>query len=286
MEVFSAIEDIRRLRWADSSAIWGFVPTMGFLHEGHLSLVRRARQENEQVGVSIFVNPTQFNDPKDLETYPIDLDRDLALLKKEGVDLVWMPSQDIVYPPDYETFVEVTQVTTVLEGAARPGFFRGVATVVAKLFNVFQPQRTYFGQKDAQQAIVIKRMVQDLNFNIEVIICPTVREADGLAMSSRNAKLSAAARKEAICLYHALCAAKELFEQGEGDAERLRAKMVAVIESTDMARLDYVSVAHPDTLEELTVIEDRALLSLAVFFDTVRLIDNMMVVSLSFDSAS
>jgi len=286
MEVFSAIEDIRRLRWADSSAIWGFVPTMGFLHEGHLSLVRRARQENEQVGVSIFVNPTQFNDPKDLETYPIDLDRDLALLKKEGVDLVWMPSQDIVYPPDYETFVEVTQVTTVLEGAARPGFFRGVATVVAKLFNVFQPQRTYFGQKDAQQAIVIKRMVQDLNFNIEVIICPTVREADGLAMSSRNAKLSAAARKEAICLYHALCAAKELFEQGEGDAERLRAKMVAVIESTDMARLDYVSVAHPDTLEELTVIEDRALLSLAVFFDTVRLIDNMMVVSLSFDSAA
>lgn len=279
MEVFSAIEDIRRLRWADPSAIWGFVPTMGFLHEGHLSLVHRARQENEQVGVSIFVNPTQFNDPKDLETYPIDLDRDLALLKKEGVDLVWMPSQDIVYPPDYETFVEVTQVTTVLEGAARPGFFRGVATVVAKLFNVFQPQRTYFGQKDAQQAIVIKRMVQDLNFNIEVIICPTVREADGLAMSSRNAKLSAAARKEAICLYHALCAAKELFEQGEGDAERLRAKMVAVIESTDMARLDYVSVAHPDTLEELTVIEDRALLSLTVFFDTVRLIDNMMVVS-------
>lgn len=279
MEVFSAIEDIRRLRWAEPSAVWGFVPTMGFLHEGHLSLVRRARQENEQVGVSIFVNPTQFNDPKDLETYPIDLDRDLALLKKEGVDLVWMPSQDIVYPPDYETFVEVTQVTTVLEGAARPGFFRGVSTVVAKLFNVFQPQRTYFGQKDAQQAIVIKRMVQDLNFNIEVIICPTVREADGLAMSSRNAKLSAAARKEAICLYHALCAAKELFEQGEGDAERLRAKMVAVIESTDMARLDYVSVAHPDTLEELTVIEDRALLSLTVFFDTVRLIDNMMVVS-------
>jgi len=279
MEVFSAIEDIRRLRWAEPSAAWGFVPTMGFLHEGHLSLVRRARQENEQVGVSIFVNPTQFNDPKDLETYPIDLDRDLALLKKEGVDLVWMPSQDIVYPPGYETFVEVTEVTTVLEGAARPGFFRGVATVVAKLFNVFQPQRTYFGQKDAQQAIVIKRMVQDLNFNIEVIICPTVREADGLAMSSRNAKLSAAARKEAICLYHALCAAKELFEQGEGDAERLRAKMVAVIESTDMARLDYVSVAHPDTLDELTVIEDRALLSLAVFFDTVRLIDNMMVVS-------
>jgi pantoate--beta-alanine ligase len=244
MEVFSAIEDIRRLRWADPSAIWGFVPTM--------------------------------NDPKDLETYPIDLDRDLALLKKEGVDLVWMPSQDIVYPSDYETFVEVTQVTTVLEGAARPGFFRGVATVVAKLFNVFQPQRTYFGQKDAQQAIVIKRMVQDLNFNIEVIICPTVREADGLAMSSRNTKLSAAARKEATCLYRALCTAKKLFENGERDAAQLRAVITEVIDSTDMARLDYVSVAHPDTLEELTLIENRALLSLAVFFDTVRLIDNMV----------
>jgi len=279
MEVFSTIDDIRRRRWADPSAIWGFVPTMGFLHEGHLSLVRRARQENEQVGVSIFVNPTQFNDPKDLETYPIDLDRDLALLKKEGVDLVWMPSQDIVYPPDYETFVEVTQVTTVLEGAARTGFFRGVATVVAKLFNVFQPQRTYFGQKDAQQAVVIKRMVQDLNFNIEVIICPTVREADGLAMSSRNVNLSPAARKEATCLYHALCTAKKLFENGERDAAQLRAAITEVIDSTDMTRLDYVSVAHPDTLEELTMIEDRALLSLAVFFNTVRLIDNMMVVS-------
>jgi len=211
MEVFSGIDDIRRLRWADPSAIWGFVPTMSFLHEGHLSLVRRARQENEQVGVSIFVNPTQFNDPKDLETYPIDLDRDLALLKKEGADLVWMPSQDVVYPPrlrdpcrgnggDYGT------------GRRCPArIFHGVATVVAKLFNAFQPQRTYFGQKDAQQAVVIKRMVKDLSFNIEVIICPTVREADGLAMSSRNANLTPAARRKATCLYHALCAAKDLF---------------------------------------------------------------------------
>jgi pantoate--beta-alanine ligase len=276
MEVFSRIEDIRRRRWANPSAMWGFVPTMGFLHEGHLSLVRRARQENDQVGVSIFVNPTQFNDPKDLETYPIDLDRDLALLKKEGVDLIWMPSKDTVYPPGYETFVEVTQVTTVLEGDARPGFFRGVATVVAKLFNVFQPQRTYFGQKDAQQAVVIKRMVQDLNFDIEVIVCPTVREADGLAMSSRNANLSPAARKQATCLYRALYRAQELFENGERDAEKLRAAMIEIIDSTDMARLDYVSVAHPDTLEELTQIENSALLSLAVFFDTVRLIDNLV----------
>jgi len=279
MDVFSTIADIRYKRWAEPLVTWGFVPTMGFLHEGHLSLVRRARQENDRVGVSIFVNPIQFNQPGDLTTYPRDIDRDLSLLKEEGVDLVWTPSPEIVYPPGYETFVDIEKVTQRLEGAARPGFFRGVATVVAKLFNVFQPQRTYFGQKDAQQAIVIKRMVQDLNFDIEVIVCPTVREADGLAMSSRNTNLSPAARQQATCLYRALCAAKDLFEQDESDAERLRAKMVEVIESTDMARLDYVSAAHPDTLEELTLIEDRALLSLAVFFDTVRLIDNMLVES-------
>jgi len=277
MDVFSAISEIRRVRWAEPRATWGFVPTMGFLHEGHLSLVRRARQENERVGVSIFVNPTQFNDPRDLDTYPQDMERDLGLLQDEGVDLAWNPGQDIVYPPGYETYVEVTEVTKVLEGAARPGFFRGVATVVTKLFNVFQPHRTYFGQKDAQQVVVIKRMVADLNFPIEVIICPTVREADGLAMSSRNSRLAPAARSKAICLYCALLAAKELFEGGEDDAERLRAAMAGVINATESARLEYVSVADPDTLQEQTVVPDRALLSLAVFFDTVRLIDNLLV---------
>jgi len=277
MDVFSAISDIRRVRWAEPRATWGFVPTMGFLHEGHLSLVHRAREENERVGVSIFVNPTQFNDTRDLDTYPQDLERDLGLLQAEGVDLVWNPSQQIMYPPDYETYVEVTEANKVLEGAARPGFIRGVATVVAKLFNVFQPHRTYFGQKDAQQAAVIKRMVEDLNFPIEVIVCPTVREADGLAMSSRNSKLAPDARSKATCLYHALLAAKELFDGGEHDAERLRATMAGVINATESARLEYVSVAHPDTLQEQTVVPDRAMLSLAVFFDTVRLIDNMVV---------
>jgi len=286
MDVFSTIADIRLQRWAEPTVTWGFVPTMGFLHEGHLSLVRRARQENDRVGVSIFVNPIQFNEPGDLATYPRDTNRDLSLLKEEGADLVWTPSPETVYPSDYETFVEVEKVALPLEGAARPGFFRGVATVVAKLFNVFQPHRTYFGQKDAQQAIVIKRMVKDLNFDIEVVVCPTVREPDGLAMSSRNANLSPAARQQAPCLYRALLAAKDLFERDERDAEKLRGKMVAVIESADMARLDYISVAHPDTLEELTVIEDRALLSLAVFFDAVRLIDNIVVQSRCSDRAS
>jgi pantoate--beta-alanine ligase len=277
MEVFATVTDVRRKRWAEPLATWGLVPTMGFLHEGHLSLVRRARQDNDRVGVSAFVNPTQFNDPKDLATYPRDIERDLRLLGEEGVDLVWTPTPDIVYSAGYQTVVEVEKLARPLEGAARPGFFRGVTTVVAKLFNIFQPQRAYFGQKDAQQAAVIKQMVRDLDFHLEVVVCPTVREADGLAMSSRNANLPPAARQAATCLYEALLAAKGLFEHGERHADKLRSTMGAVISSVDMARLDYVSVAHCDTLEELTVIEDCALLSLAVFFDAIRLIDNVVV---------
>lgn len=277
MNVFTEISDIRTQRWADPLASWGLVPTMGYLHEGHLSLVRRAHQENDRVGVSIFVNPTQFNNPNDLAVYPRDMGRDLALLREAGVDLVWTPTPEMVYPPGYQTYVEVEEVTRPLEGAARPGHFRGVATVVAKLFNVFQPQRTYFGQKDAQQVVVIRRMVEDLNFNLKIVVGPTVREADGLAMSSRNARLSPAARQAATCLYRALLAAKSAFEQGQRSADSLRTAMRAVIEATPLTRLDYASVAHPTTLAELEIVEDRTLLSLAVFVDEVRLIDNMMV---------
>ncbi len=277
MKIFTDISDIRTERWIDLTTTWGLVPTMGFLHKGHLSLVRRARQENDRVGVSIFVNPSQFNDPDDLKVYPRSLDHDLALLKDEGVDLVWTPSSDIVYPAHYQTYVAVEQVTRPLEGAARPGHFRGVATVVAKLFNVFQPHRAYFGQKDAQQLAVITQMASDLDFNLEVVGCPTVREADGLALSSRNANLSPLARQKATCLYLALLTAKNAFIAGQHDAERLRATMLAVIESTDMTRVSYVSVAHPVTLEELDKIQDRVLLSLAVFVDEVRLIDNMVL---------
>jgi pantoate--beta-alanine ligase len=277
LEVFTEISDIRTQRWSDPLATWGLVPTMGYLHEGHLSLVRRARQENDWVGVSIFVNPTQFNNPNDLTAYPRDIEHDLALLREAGANLVWTPTPDIVYPPDYQTYIEVEKVTCPLEGAARPGHFRGVATVVAKLFNVFQPQRAYFGQKDAQQVVVIKRMVEDLNFNLEIVVGPTIREADGLAMSSRNARLSPAARQSAPCLYQALLAAKTLFEQGQRRAEALRAAMQAVIEATPLTRLDYASVAHPETLVELQVVQDRALLSLAVFVAEVRLIDNLIL---------
>ncbi len=277
MNIFAEISDIRTHRWADPLATWGLVPTMGYLHEGHLSLVRRAREENDRVGVSIFVNPIQFNNPGDLAAYPRDPERDLALLRQEGVDLVWTPTPQTVYPPGYQTYVEVEKVTRPLEGAARPSHFRGVATVVAKLFNVFQPHRAYFGQKDAQQVVVIKRMIEDLNFNLNIVICPTLREADGLALSSRNARLSPVARQSATCLYRALIAAKAGFEGGEYRAESLRAVMRAIIEATPLTRLDYVSVAHPDTLAELDVVEDRALLSLAVFVDEVRLIDNVVV---------
>ena len=277
MQVVADIAAVRRARHADPSATWGLVPTMGALHEGHLSLVRQARRDNARVGVSIFVNPAQFHNPDDLATYPRDPERDLAMLRQEGVDLVWTPSPDQVYPAGYQTYVHIEKVSRPLEGAARPGHFRGVATVCAKLMNVFEPQRVYFGQKDAQQVAVIKRMVEDLNFPLTVVSCPTVREPDGLAMSSRNVLLSPQARTHATCLFRALQAGGDAFAQGERRAEALRAAMQAEIDATPMTRIDYVSVAHPQTLLELEVVEAAALLSLAVFVDEVRLIDNITI---------
>ena len=277
MKQFSTIEEVRASRWRQPSKTWGLIPTMGFLHEGHLSLVHRARQENDKVGVSIFVNPIQFNNASDLERYPSNLDNDLQLLEREGVDLVWTPTPEIVYPKDYQTYVDVAQLTHMLEGRSRPGHFRGVTTVVSKLFNVFQPQRAYFGQKDAQQAVVVKKMVQDLNYNLDVIVCPTVREPDGLAMSSRNTNLTPDNRKKAVCLYRALMAARNLFEAGERDSGKLRENMIHILDAEKAARIDYVSVTHPETLEELDRIEESALISLAVFMGQVRLIDNIIV---------
>ncbi len=277
MRQFSSIEDIRSYRRREPLKTWGLVPTMGFLHEGHLSLVRRARQDNDKVGVSIFVNPTQFSNPSDLRNYPSDMERDLKLLEREGVDLVWTPTAEIVYPDGYQTYVEVKDLTDRLEGGSRPGHFRGVTTVVSKLLNVFEPQRAYFGQKDAQQALVVKRMVRDLNFNLEVVICPTIREPDGLAMSSRNVKLTLENRKNAVCLHRALMSAQNLFESGERRAGPIREKMLQSLEVEKNSRIDYVSVAHPETLKELDLIEGTALISLAVFMGEVRLIDNILV---------
>jgi pantoate--beta-alanine ligase len=277
MIVTPEILAVRSARWANTNLCWGLVPTMGFLHEGHLSLVRRAQAENDRVGVSIFVNPTQFAPNEDLDSYPRSLDRDLELLGSEGVDLVFTPVPSTMYPEDFQTSVAVEQLSLPLEGASRPTHFQGVATVVAKLFNIFQPNRAYFGQKDAQQAVVIRQMATDLNFQLEVVICPIVREADGLAMSSRNVNLKPEQRQAATVLFRALRAAADRFDQGERSGDRLREFMRRTVGAEPLARLDYASVADPLSLVELDLIGDQALLSLAVFFDTVRLIDNMIV---------
>jgi pantoate--beta-alanine ligase len=250
---------------------------MGYLHEGHLSLVSRANAENKHVIVTIFVNPTQFGANEDLSKYPRDLERDLSLLRPLGVDLVWMPTAEVMYPSGYQTWVEVDALTSPLEGAMRPGHFRGVTTVVAKFFNATQPTKAYFGQKDAQQAAVIRRMVTDLNFPLEMVICPTTREADGLAMSSRNKYLNEAERKAATVLFRSLSAAKALYEGGERNAETLREKMKAVLATEPLAQIQYVSCADYDSLAELEIITGKALLSMAVFMGKTRLIDNFVL---------
>lgn len=276
MKIVTSLSDLRTARLSLYGTV-GLVPTMGYLHEGHLSLVSRAKAENEHVIVTIFVNPTQFGANEDLSKYPRDLERDLSLLRPLGVDVVWTPSAEVMYPSGYQTWVEVEALTHPLEGAMRPGHFRGVTTVVAKLFNATQPTKAYFGQKDAQQAAVIRRMAVDLNFPLEVVICPTTREADGLAMSSRNKYLNEAERKAATVLFRSLSAAKDVYEGGERDAEKIRAKMKEVIAAEPLAQMQYVSCADYDTLEELDVIKGKALLSMAVFLGKTRLIDNFVL---------
>lgn len=276
MNTASKISEMRAARQLLDQPV-GLVPTMGFLHEGHLSLVRAARSECASVVVSIFVNPTQFRPNEDLSTYPRDIPRDLRLLEREGADLVWMPSTEMMYPSGFQTWVSVEELSKPLEGARRPGHFRGVTTVVAKLFNCVQPQRAYFGQKDAQQAAVIRQMGRDLNFPVEVRVCPTLREANGLAMSSRNVYLNPAERQAATVLHRALQVAAEAFESGEKEASELRRIMAETVKREALASLQYVSCAAPDTLQELQGPVERALLSMAVYFGKTRLIDNMLV---------
>jgi len=276
METVATLDELRAA-CAQLARPLGFVPTMGFLHDGHLSLVRRAKEECASVVVSIFVNPTQFAPDEDLQAYPQDLPRDLGLLEAEGADLVWTPVPAIMYPDDFQTWVSVERVSRPLEGTARPGHFQGVTTVVAKLFNCVGPQKAYFGQKDAQQAVVIEQMVRDLNFPIEVVVCPTVREPDGLAMSSRNTYLNPQERQAAVVLYQALGAAREAFAAGQREADELRRIMAEAINTEPLARLEYVSCAHPETLEELETVTGRALLSMAVIVGKARLIDNVIL---------
>ena len=274
MQVVGPILEIRALRQQLRGTV-GFVPTMGYLHEGHLALVKQARVENSAVIVSIYVNPAQFGPREDFGAYPRDLNRDLELLRGERVDIVFVPSDDEMYPPEFSSWVDVEKVTERLEGASRPGHFRGVATVVAKLFNIVQPSRAYFGQKDAQQVMVIKRMVADLNMGIEILVVPTLRESDGLAMSSRNIYLSLKERQAATILFKALTLARQLSQGGEKDAGKIRRQMTSLIQKEPLAQIDYVSIADAETLEELSLLDRPALASLAVRIGKTRLIDNM-----------
>ncbi|MCP4138935.1 MAG: pantoate--beta-alanine ligase [Chloroflexi bacterium] len=255
----------------------GLVPTMGFLHEGHLSLVKRACEQSASVVVSIFVNPTQFAPTDDLDAYPRDLERDVTLLQEAGANLLWLPTPDVMYPPDFQTWVDVEKITQPLEGEKRPGHFRGVTTVVAKLFNAVQPQKAFFGQKDAQQVAVIRQMVRDLNMPVEIVTLPIIRERDGLAMSSRNTYLNPEERRAALVLSKSLAAAESAYESGERDAQIIRKIMEEIINAEPLARLEYVSCANFETLEELEMLDKKALLSMAVYIGKTRLIDNRVL---------
>jgi pantoate--beta-alanine ligase len=284
MQVISTIAGFRKARsqaqaQADLKTL-GLVPTMGYLHEGHLALVRQAALENDAVAVSIFVNPSQFGQGEDFSSYPRDMERDLALLEAEGVALVFTPSPEEMYPPGFDTWVEVGEVAEPLEGAHRPGHFRGVATVVAKLFNIVRPHRAYFGQKDGQQVAVIKRMAADLDMGLDIVVVPTVREPDGLALSSRNVYLTTEQRQAAPVIYKALCQARRLWEEGERDGERLRRSVRHTLEQEPLIEeVHYVSAANSGSLHELDTIGQgqAVMVSVAVQMGRTRLIDNIIL---------
>ncbi|MDY6834121.1 MAG: pantoate--beta-alanine ligase [Chloroflexota bacterium] len=276
MRTITRVSEYRDARKKLDGAV-GFVPTMGYLHEGHLELVRWARRENNNVVVSIFVNPTQFGPGEDFEKYPRDPDRDLALLENEKVDIVLYPQPDEVYPAGFNTWVEVLGITERLEGKVRPGHFKGVATVVAKLFNIVNPDCAYFGQKDAQQVAVIQKMVSDLNMDLRVIVVPTVREPDGLAMSSRNTYLNKVERQAALVLWRSLNLARDLHAGGESKADSIKKQMEALIGQEPLAAIDYVSIADITSLEEVDCMNKACLVSLAVRIGRTRLIDNIIL---------
>ena len=276
MEVISAVSAMMKARDGAERPL-GLTPTMGYLHRGHMSLVERARSDNKTVVASVFVNPTQFGPGEDLDAYPRDFERDLAMLDGHGVDIVFAPDPGEMYPPGYSTYVDVGEMGERLEGERRPGHFRGVVTVVAKLLAIVRPDRAYFGQKDGQQTLVIERLNRDLNLGAEIVVMPTVREPDGLAMSSRNVYLTPRQRSDAAVLYKALCAAREMWRKGETDAAVLRGEMERVINEGCPTRLDYVSIAALDGLEEMDTVSAPAMASVAAWFGKARLIDNVIL---------
>ena len=276
MKTVESVAELKAVRRQMKGPV-GLVPTMGYLHQGHLELVTRAKEDNPNAVVSIFVNPTQFGPKEDFAAYPRDIPRDIAMLETVGTDVVFMPTAAEMYPPRFNTWVDVEKVTDRLEGAVRPGHFRGVATVCNKLFNMVEPTRAYFGQKDAQQCVVIKKMVADLNMNLEIVVVPTVREADGLAMSSRNVYLSPDERRAAVVISKSLELAKSMWTGGERDADKVRQSMTAFIKKEPLANIDYVSIADAETLEELKEIKPPALASLVVKIGKPRLLDNVVL---------
>lgn len=279
MKILTTIADVRH--WAQAQRKAGkavhFVPTMGYFHEGHLNLMRQAKADGGAVIVSLFVNPTQFAPHEDLAKYPRDVERDFAMAESVGVDALFMPEPQDIYPPDFQTKVEVTHLSQPLCGVSRPHHFGGVAVVVLKLFHIVEPDRAYFGEKDYQQMRLIQQMVRDLNLRVEIVPCPITREPDGMAMSSRNVYLSPEQRQAALSLNRALLWAQSQVESGERDLAQIQAGARALIEAEPLARIDYVEVVHADTLEPITELQDRALLALAVYFGQTRLIDNCVL---------
>lgn len=276
MELVTTVEEVRSRvkQWKKEGLTVGLVPTMGYLHDGHKSLIDRAVKENDRVVVSDFVNPTQFGENEDLGSYPRDMERDSKLCEEAGAALIFHPAPEEMYAPDYCTFVDMNKLTDVLCGKTRPIHFSGVCSVVSKLFNIVTPDRAYFGQKDAQQLAVIRRMVRDLNFDIEIVGCPIVREPDGLALSSRNTYLNTEERKAALVLSQALKLGKDMMESGETDAVKIRKAMVEHIEKEPLARIDYVEIVDADSLESVQKIENKVLTAMAVYIGNTRLIDN------------
>ncbi len=279
MQIVSTIKEVREnvKSWRKEGKTIALVPTMGYLHEGHGSLIRKARENNDKVVVSIFVNPMQFGPTEDLESYPRDLDKDSAYCESLGADLIFHPEPEEMYHDNFSSYVDMSVLTEELCGLSRPVHFRGVCTVVNKLFNIVQPDRAYFGQKDAQQLAVIKHMVEDLNMNVEVIGCPIVREEDGLAKSSRNTYLSAEERKAALILSKTIFMGQKMVEEGETDAVKLVEAMKKNIETEPLARIDYVKAVDGLTMQQITEIKAPALVAMAVYIGKTRLIDNFFV---------
>jgi len=280
MEVIKSPSEMqqRASAWRREGKVIAFVPTMGYFHEGHLSLMREGRKRGDVLVVSIFVNPTQFGPGEDFDRYPRDMERDLRMAEEVGVDVIFAPTVEEMYPEGYQTYVEVEKVTQHLCGLSRPGHFRGVTTVVTKLFNIVKPHVALFGQKDYQQLITIERMVKDLNMDVEIVGMPTVREEDGLAASSRNVYLSPEERKAALSLYRSLRRAEELFSEGVRESQRILEEVKGVLEAEPLVKIDYVHVCDPETLEDIEgPIGERALVAVAAKVGTTRLIDNTLL---------